>query len=304
MPIPGLEKARGVGERNRFWYRLFLHYTLPTGARLPLADNLCNVRATLKSQRFYVFRRSSRALASMTLAPLPCGSDGVTNVAAPSGRSSVAAVSRALSLTIRGLIVQVSVRCAPCGSLLRRACARGRRQAVLLAGTAACSDRADDLPVHGDRNAAFGCHRFLREGHERRVARGILIGKGFTRPAEQHGGARLALGNLGRGELRAIHLFEIDELARGADDRERHAPIVLLGLGKRRGGDRLRLLVGDGRSVIGRRRRGRSGGRGRLLPQHGPGERQRRADAERDQDVKSHGPVSSWIVAALWRRLR
>ena len=44
MPIPGLEKARGVGERNRFWYRLFLHYTLPTGVRLPLADNLCNVK--------------------------------------------------------------------------------------------------------------------------------------------------------------------------------------------------------------------------------------------------------------------
>jgi hypothetical protein len=62
--------------------------------------------ATLKSQRFYVFRSSSRALASMALAPRPCGSDGATNVAAPNGRVNVAPVSRALSLTIRGLIVQ------------------------------------------------------------------------------------------------------------------------------------------------------------------------------------------------------
>jgi hypothetical protein len=69
--------------------------------------------ATLKSQYFYVFRSSSQALASMALAPLPRGSDGATNVAAPNGRVSVAPVSRALSLTIRGLIVQVSVRCAP-----------------------------------------------------------------------------------------------------------------------------------------------------------------------------------------------
>jgi len=43
----------------------------------------------------------------MALAPLPRGSDGATNVAAPNGRVSVAPVSRALSLTIRGLIVQV-----------------------------------------------------------------------------------------------------------------------------------------------------------------------------------------------------
>ena len=92
MPIPGLEKARGVGERNCFWYRLFLHYTLPTGVRLPLADNLCNVKgvalATLKRQRFYVFRSSSRALASITLAPLPRGPDGATNVATPSARAA------------------------------------------------------------------------------------------------------------------------------------------------------------------------------------------------------------------------
>jgi len=44
--------------------------------------------ATLKSQRFYEFRRSRRALASMALAPLPRGSDGATNVATPSARAA------------------------------------------------------------------------------------------------------------------------------------------------------------------------------------------------------------------------
>jgi hypothetical protein len=45
MPNPGLEKSSGVGgEKTVFGYQLFLHYTLPTGARLPLADNLWIVK--------------------------------------------------------------------------------------------------------------------------------------------------------------------------------------------------------------------------------------------------------------------
>src|SRR5262245_64523579 len=53
--------------------------------------------------------------------------------------------------------------------LLRRACAGGRRHAVLLAGAAGCADRADDLAVHDDRKPAFGCHRLLRKGRERGI---------------------------------------------------------------------------------------------------------------------------------------
>lgn len=64
--------------------------------------------ATLKSQRFYAFSSSSRALASMTLAPLRRGSDGATNVATPRARAASRPYSGALSLAIRGLIVQVS----------------------------------------------------------------------------------------------------------------------------------------------------------------------------------------------------
>src|SRR5262249_57894178 len=59
--------------------------------------------------------------------------------------------------------------------LFRRACARGRRHAVLLAGAAARPDRADDLAVDDDRNAALGCHRLFRKGRERGIARGVLI---------------------------------------------------------------------------------------------------------------------------------
>src|SRR5262245_57166005 len=51
MPNPGSEKASGVGEENHFWYRLFLHYTLPTGGRVRLADNLCNVRGLCQRRR-------------------------------------------------------------------------------------------------------------------------------------------------------------------------------------------------------------------------------------------------------------
>src|SRR3989442_1548615 len=102
----------------------------------------------------------------------------------------------------------------PCGGgarLLRRACTRRRRQAVLLAGAAARPDRADDLAVDHNRNAALGRHRFFRKGHERAIARGVLIRERFARTTEQHGGARLALGDLDRRQLRAVHLLEIDE---------------------------------------------------------------------------------------------
>src|SRR5215467_16175593 len=85
--------------------------------------------------------------------------------------------------------VQIAVAHARGGArLLRRACARGRRHAVLLAGAAACPDRADDLAVHDNRNAAFGCHRLLRKGRECGVARGVLIRECLARAAEQHGG--------------------------------------------------------------------------------------------------------------------
>src|SRR5262249_32803201 len=167
--------------------------------------------------------------------------------------------------------------------------------AVLLIGAAAARpDRTDDLAVYDNRNAALGCHRFFRKGRECPIARGILIGKRFAWATEQHGGARLALGNLDRRQLGAVHLLEIDELASRSHDRERHGRIAFLGLRQRGGGDGLCLLIGDGRAVVGGARKG-SGGRRGLLRQRRAAERQRRADAERDQDIKSHGPASRRI---------
>src|SRR5262249_25079398 len=162
--------------------------------------------------------------------------------------------------------------------------------AVLLIGAAAARpNRTDDLAVYDNRNAALGCHRFFRKGRECPIARGILIRERFAWTTEQHGGARLALGNLDRRHLGAVHLLEIDQPARRSQDRQRDRRIALLGLGRRGGGNRLCLLIGDGRAVVGRRRKGRR----RLLRRRRAAERQRRADAERNQDIKSHGPVST-----------
>src|ERR1700730_15760086 len=100
-------------------------------------------------------------------------------------------------------------------------------------------------------------HGFFRKGRECPIARGILIREHFARTTEQHGGARLALGDLDRRQLGAVYLLEIDELAGRSHDRERHRRIVFLGLRKRGGRNRLCLLIGDGRAVVGGRRRGR-----------------------------------------------
>src|SRR6266516_7124477 len=167
-----------------------------------------------------------------------------------------------------------------------------RCHAALLIGAAACPDRADDLSVHDNRNAAFGCHRSFRKGRECPITRGVLIREDFARTPEQHGGACLGLGNLDRSQMRAVHLLEVDELARRSHDGERHAPVVLLGLGNRGGGDGLCLLIGDRRPVVGRRPGRRR--RRRLLGEASGGKRQHRAEAKRGQDIKSHGPVSSW----------
>jgi hypothetical protein len=78
MPNPGLEKSSGVGgEKTVFGYQLFLHYTLPTGARLPLADNLWTVkRLRQRRKKASVSMTLGVALTSMAPASLPRGSDG------------------------------------------------------------------------------------------------------------------------------------------------------------------------------------------------------------------------------------
>src|SRR5712671_8167033 len=90
--------------------------------------------------------------------------------------------------------------------------AGGRGHAVLLPGAAARPDRADDLAVDDDRNAAFRCHRSLGKGHEGGVARGILIREALAWTTEHDRRARLALSNLRRSHLSPVHLLKIDEL--------------------------------------------------------------------------------------------
>src|SRR5215470_3645440 len=103
---------------------------------------------------------------------------------------------------------------------------RGAVVPASLVAATACADRTDDLAVDDDGNTAFGCHGLFRETHKRSIARGILIGEDFARAPEQHGGAGLALGNLDGRELRAVHFLEIDKVAAGPDDCDRHGRIV------------------------------------------------------------------------------
>src|SRR5262245_8861942 len=73
-------------------------------------------------------------------------------------------------------------------------CRRGH--AVLLSGAAAGADRADDLAVHGDRNAAFRGDRRYRKGREGGIARGVLIREDLGGATVHGGSAGLALGDL------------------------------------------------------------------------------------------------------------
>src|SRR6202034_3498324 len=64
------------------------------------------------------------------------------------------------------------------------------------------------------------------------------------------GGARLVLRDRDRGELAIVVALEIDELAVRIDDRDAHAaPVALLQLGDRGGGDLLGGLDVDRRAV-------------------------------------------------------
>src|SRR5436190_9429273 len=130
-------------------------------------------------------------------------------------------------------------------ALFGHAGTRGRGHTVLLAGAAAGADRTNDLAVDGDGDAPLRGHRRLRKRQERSVTGGVLVRKDLGGTPIDGGGARLALRNVRRRGLGAVHLLEIDELAGRADDGERHAPVVLLGLGKGGGRDRLGLLVVD-----------------------------------------------------------
>src|SRR5260370_18576371 len=96
------------------------------------------------------------------------------------------------------------------GTVLPPAAFARRCHAVLLIGAAAARpNRADDLAVHDNRNAAFGCNGFFRKGRECPIARGILIREHFARTTEQHGGARLPLRDLDRRPLWAVHLPQL-----------------------------------------------------------------------------------------------
>src|SRR5262245_33702693 len=287
MPCPGLEKTRWFGEKKRIPAMLvpslYVNRHSRVAARGDFMWGRAGHRQGRKNSLFSIMLRPiSRTV------PLPCP-DGIdARLRGPWGRPNA----------------EARVGRARCRGLFRGPRARRRGHAVLLPGAAARADRTDDLAVHGDRDAAFGGDRRCRKGHEGGIAGGELVREDFGGATVHGGGAGLALGDLGRRHLGAVHLLKIDDLARRADDRERHAPVVLLGLGEGGGGDRLGLLIGDRRAVIGRggrRRRGR-----RLLRQGGAAEGHRGANAEQDQQTSSHGPVSTsvWgrgVTMSRWR---
>jgi len=77
-----------------------------------------------------------------------------------------------------------------------------------------------------------------------------------------------------RGVLRIVHAFEMDQIAGRLDHRDGIEPVVLLGLGDRRGGRRLGLVAGDGRAIRGRRSRRLRLLRKRMVAEHGRGTEQ------------------------------
>src|SRR3954453_9384371 len=100
---------------------------------------------------------------------------------------------------------------------------------VLRSEPAAAADRTDELASDHERYPALRPdHAIERELINEFRALAEVFLEHFGRPAEGGGGACLVLRDRNRGVLRVVHLGKIDEVARRADDGNRHEPVVLL----------------------------------------------------------------------------
>src|ERR1700676_2514168 len=120
---------------------------------------------------------------------------------------------------------------------------------ILIARTTAATDGADQLAAFDQRPAAG-------RGDKRRIERrhvGMASLEGVVESARLTTVARcsagFALGDVDRGELRAIHAREVDEVAVGIDNGDVQLPAMFGGLGLNRGNQLLRSLQAD-RSTV------------------------------------------------------
>src|SRR5580693_7352792 len=101
---------------------------------------------------------------------------------------------------------------------------------VLRSGGAGAADGADELAVFDQRDTAARGHNVV-EGRNVGDAPLHRVLEEPRRPAEFCGRARLVFGDADRGELRAIHAREGDEIAAGIDRGDVQLPAALVGFG-------------------------------------------------------------------------
>src|SRR5262249_43222263 len=107
---------------------------------------------------------------------------------------------------------------------------RGEFLVLLGAGGAAHADRADDLAVHHDRDAALQRREVVERGHRGPpLVDDVLEERG--RLLEQRGGARLAGRDARAGGEGAVDALERHQVAAVVDDRDRGADALGVGLG-------------------------------------------------------------------------
>src|ERR1043165_8214573 len=105
--------------------------------------------------------------------------------------------------------------------LLQRIRARERGLVVLGAETSGKADRADQLAADDDRVAAGrGDDVVERQQRDADAALSDALLEARGRAAEARGHARLVDRDVDRGELRVVHLLEVDEVARWAHHRD------------------------------------------------------------------------------------
>src|SRR5438876_3281217 len=108
--------------------------------------------------------------------------------------------------------------------------------AILIAGSAREADGADDLALRHEWNAAIDWNRSFEPQDTQAVSTaGNDVLKGFGRTLEKRRRARLIERYVHAAGLRAVHFFEINQIARRIDDRYSHRPIVLPRFGYRGG---------------------------------------------------------------------
>src|SRR5262249_20197506 len=117
---------------------------------------------------------------------------------------------------------------------------------VLGRGDAGDADRADELAVDDDRDAALERARAGQpEDAEIVTALSERIVEGLRGPAERHGRVGFFFRDLDAAELGAVHPLEHDEIATRVQHDHHDVPAVLLCLGLGAGHDLLRLLERD-----------------------------------------------------------